>query len=311
MLTKILIKKMFITSSIVIIILLVYFMPGVVEVDNNFKTSVEYVDLTNNIVYLVDGDGFLVESTISTIDVETDEDKIRDLLNHLSDASNEIIPNGLNHVFNSKISLIGVFVDENIASLNFSNDVLELDNKELIRFVEAVSYTIINNLDINGVGIYVDNKLINTYVDIDIPDIITKDFGINKMYHFNKTDDIVKYVVYYTKIIDGNRYYVPVTKYINSDDDKINIIIKDLSSSYIYQPNLVSIVSEEIELLNSNINNNEMVLDFSNSIFLDNYDIKEEVVYPFVSTILSNYDVESVVFRANGEEILKKTKKNG
>ena len=153
MLTKILLKKMFITSSIVIIILLVYFMPGVVELDNNFKTSVEYVDLTNNIIYLVDNDGFLVEATISTIDVENVEEKIRDLLNHLSDASDEVIPNGLNHVFNSNIYLIDVLVDENIASLNFSNELLELSKKEMIRFIEAVSYTIINNLDINGVGI--------------------------------------------------------------------------------------------------------------------------------------------------------------
>ena len=62
---------------------------------------------------------------------------------------------------------------------------------------------------------------------------------------------------------------------------------------------------------NSDINNNEMILNFSNSIFLNSNDIKEEVVYPFISTILSNYDVESVVFRANGEEIFKKTIKNG
>ena len=311
MLTKRLVKKMFITSSIVIIILLVYFMPGVIELDTSFKTSVEYVDLTNSIIYLVDNDGLLVEMVVSTTSDDDTVNKIRNLLGHLSAASNEIIPNGLNHVFDSNISLLDVYVDEDIAFLNFSKEILELEDKKLILLIESVSYTIMNNLSISGVGIYVDKKLINTYVDIDIPDIITKDFGINKMYHFNKSNDIVKYVVYYTKEIEGNSYYVPVTKYVNSDDDKINIIIKDLSSSYIYQPNLVSIVNEKIELLNSDISNNEMILNFSNSIFLNSNDIKEEGVYPFISTILSNYDVESVVFRANGEEILKKTIKNG
>ena len=40
-------------------------------------------------------------------------------------------------------------------------------------------------------------------------------------------------------------------------------------------------------------------------------EIREEVVYPMVSTIFSNFDVESVIFQVNGEEILKKTEKNG
>ena len=71
MLTKRLVKKMFITSSIVIIILLVYFMPGVIELDTSFKTSVEYVDLTNSIIYLVDNDGLLVEMVVSTTSDET------------------------------------------------------------------------------------------------------------------------------------------------------------------------------------------------------------------------------------------------
>ena len=151
MLNKRLMKKMFITSSIVTILLLIYFMPS--SLGNNFKTSVEYVDLINNIVYLVDDDGLLVETSVSMVDDNNIESKIKSLINHLSDASNEIIPNGLNHVLRDDISLIDVFVDENIAFLNFSKEILELKDKELIRLIEAVSYTVLNVSSINGVGI--------------------------------------------------------------------------------------------------------------------------------------------------------------
>mgnify|MGYP003296930593 CR=1 FL=1 len=53
-----------------------------------------------------------------------------------------------------------------------------------------------------------------------------------------------------------------------------------------------------------------MILNFNNSIFLNGSEIKEEVVYPVISTVFSNYDVESVILKVNGEEILKKTSKS-
>lgn len=310
MLTKKVIRKMFVTSSIVVIILLIYLMPGVISLNNEIKTMVEYVDLTSNVVYLVDEEGLLVEATISVVDDGNLVNKVETLIKHLSEASEEIIPNGLNAVMPKEVELLDIEIDENIVNLNFSKELLQLDNKKIIRLVEAISFTLLNLEEVNGVSIYVEKENINTFVDIDIPSIITKDFGINKRYHFKKTDDIIKYVVYYTEKIEDNTYYVPITKYVNSNEDKINIIIEDLSSNYIYQPNLISIVSEELELLNYDISSDEMTLNFSNSIFLSSEGIKEEVVYPMINTIFSNYDIESVIFMVDGEEILKKTTKN-
>jgi len=310
MLTKKVLRKMFVTSSIVVIILLIYLMPGVIELNNNdITTSVEYVDLTSNVIYLVDNDGLLVEVTISVVDDGNVVNKIKNLIKNLNDASEEIIPNGLNCVMPNEIKLLDVNIDENIANLNFSKEFLNLKGKELIRLVEAISFTILNLDSVNGVGIYVDGTNISELVDIDIPHTITKDFGINKRYDINKTDNIVKYVVYYTEKIDDNIYYVPVTKYINSNEEKISIIIEDLSSSYIYQPNLISIVSEELELIDYEISNDEMTLNFNNSIFLNSDGVKEEVVYPMFNTIFSNYDVDSVILEVNGKEILKKQQK--
>lgn len=310
MLTKKVFRKMFVTSSIVVIILLVYLMPGVIELNNNeIATSVEYVDLTSSVIYLEDDNGLLVESTVSVIDDGNIINKIKSLIKHLSDASEEIIPNGLNCVMSSDIELLDVKVEEKIAFLNLSDDVLKSKDKKLIRLIEAISFTLLNLDEVDGVSFLVDGTNISELVNINIPSVITKDFGINKRYDIERTDDIVKYVIYYSENIDDSTYYVPITKYINSSDDKINIIIEDLSSSYIYQPNLVSIVNEKLELINYDISSDEMTLNFNNSIFLNNDEIREEVVYPVVNTIFSNYDVESVVLKINGEEILKKFEK--
>ena len=303
-------KKIFVTSSIMVMILLIYLMPGVIELDNNdIATSVEYVDLTTNTVYLLDNDDLLVEANVSIVDDGNVINKIKSLIKHLSEASSEIIPNGLNFVMPKDIHLLDVSLDKKIVKLNFSKEFNDLSDKRLIRLVEAISFTLIDLDEVDGVSIFIEGKNINTFND-RIPEVVTKDFGINKKYDIEKTDDIVKYVIYYSEKIEDDIYYVPITKYINSNSDKISIIIDDLSSNYIYEPNLISIVSEKLELIDYQISNNEMMLNFNNSIFLNGSEIKEEVVYPVISTVFSNYDVESVILKVNGEEILKKTSKS-
>lgn len=304
-------KKIFVTSSIMVVILLIYLMPGVIELDkNDIATSVEYVDLSTSTVYLLDNDDLLVEANVSIVDDGNVINKIKSLIKHLSEASSEIIPNGLNFVMPKDIHLLDVSLDEKIVKLNFSKEFNDLSDKRLIRLVEALSFTLIDLDEVEGVSIFIEGKNINTF-NYKIPEVVTKDFGINKKYDIEKTDDIVKYVIYYSEKIEEDIYYVPITKYINSSSDKISIIIDDLSSNYIHEPNLISIVSEKLELIDYQISNNEMILNFNNSIFLNGSEIKEEVVYPVISTVFSNYDVESVILKVNGEEILKKTSKNG
>ena len=308
MLKRRFLRKMFVTSSIAIIILLIYLMPSVGDNKNNFSTSVEYVNLTNNVIYLEDEDGLLVESNVAIVDNDIIS-KVKELIKNLSSASKDIIPNGLNSVMPNNVELIDVKYDEEIIELNFSKELLDLDDKKLIRLVEAITFTILDLDNVNGVSLYVDGTNINSIND-KIPSILTKDFGINKKYHFKKTDNIIKYVIYYSKEIKNSNYYVPITKYVNSDNNKINIVIEDLSSNYIYQPNLISVVKEKIELIDYKIDDNILVLNFNNAIFVNDSEVKEEVVYPVISTIFSNFDVESVVFQVNGEEILKKSAKN-
>ena len=269
---------MFVTSSIIVMILLIYLMPGVIELDgNDVRTSVEYVDLTNSVVYLLDNDDLLVEANVSIVDDGNLVNKVHSLIKHLSEASSEIIPNGLNYVMPKNVRLLDIVVDGKNISLNFSKEFMNLKDKRLIRLVEAISFTVLELDSVDGVSILIEGTNLNKLKE-DIPSVITKDFGINKRYDIKKTDNIVKYVIYYSEKIENNLYYVPITKYINSDKDKISIIIEDLSSNYIYQPNLISIVNEELELIDYQISNEEMMLNFNNSIFLNDSEVKEEVV---------------------------------
>ena len=118
-------------------------------------------------------------------------------------------------------------------------------------------------------------------------------------------NDISKIVIYYVDIENNDNYYVPITKYINDDRDKIKIIIDELSSNYVYESNLISLLDKNIKLLDYEIKNDIMTLDFNNSIFLNDEKVVEEVIY----SVFANYDVSALIFKANGQEIYKKSTK--
>ena len=118
--------------------------------------------------------------------------------------------------------------------------------------------------------------------------------------------------MYFSKEYDDISYYVPVTKVMNSESEKIDIIIEELKSSVNSQNNFKSYISDNLELVNYTHDESKMSLVFNNYIFND-YDSKnvlEEVKYIIASSVFENYNVNEVVFNTESEEniadILKK-----
>lgn len=112
------------------------------------------------------------------------------------------------------------------------------------------------------------------------------------MYYLSKTSDFY--------------YYVPVTKVSNSGDEKIEIIIKELTSSPIYETNLMSYLNSQATLQNYEFLDNKLNLDFNNAILNDitSKDILEEVTYAINLSIKDNYDVDSVLYTVDSKKIV-------
>ena len=57
-----------------------------------------------------------------------------------------------------------------------------------------------------------------------------------KIYEITNVGNIDSYTVYFVNSVNDNKYYIPVTKYVNDyKQDKIRIIIDELASSFTYQ----------------------------------------------------------------------------
>lgn len=294
-----------ITTLTVLILTIVYLIPTEKEKTLNTNLEVEFITgLGTNTVYLINPDGYLVKTPI-LITEKKKEDQVRKVLSTLTVSKNSTTPTGLAAMIPEKTKINDVLWEEGIVTIDFSKQILNVDDHLEERMVESIVQSILGLGEVEGVKITVEKEPLNTLPRSKkkIPNILTKEFGINKEYQLQSRKDINKVVIYYNSIADDNYYYVPVTKYVNDSRDKVRIIVDNLTSNYIYEPNLMSFVNSNTKLLDYKLENDSMLLNFSDDIFTDEGKVLEEVIYSLSYSIYDNYEVSMVSFEVNGEKV--------
>jgi len=294
------IRKIIITTFTIFVVLTIYLIPTKAKKDNK---EYHFIDTRDISVYLVND-----YDQLTKVDFKLPKSKlesvVESIINKLTVSNDATIPRKFKQVIPNNVKLNKSKIEENIVYLDFSKDFLSIpkDNMELI--VESIAYSLFELEDINGVAIYIDEESIsNRY---NVPEIITKEYGINKRTDINSFNDVTKVTIFYIDNEEDKNYYVPITKYVNDNREKIKIIIDELSSNYVYESNLISLLNKNSKLLDYEIKNDSIILDFNNSIFLEQNEILEEIVY----SVFANYDVSEVIFKVEGKDFSKKSVKN-
>ena len=307
MLKKQALKKILITSLTVVILLMIYIMPSNVNSINKLKVNktVEYVESKVGYIYLLNDNDFLVKADFLIDEYKDNTERIKCIINNLIDTST--VPKGLKNIIPKKTKIKGISINDDNIIINFSKDILDVSEEQQEKLIESIAFSIFEIDEVKSISILVENENINKYFK-NVPNIITRDFGINKKYNITCLKDIQKVVVYYINEIDNKRYLVPVTNYINDNEEKIKIIIESLSSKYIYEPNLISLLNNGTELINYEIKDDMMQLNFNNSIFMSDGNILEEVIYTIGNSIFDSYDVNKVIFNVENRFVYELVK---
>lgn len=313
MLKRKMIRKIIVTTSALFALFLIYLIPN--EDKNNeleFEQNLEYVDLevVTNSIYLLDNYSYLGKTEV-VVNSKTIEDKVKELVDVLITGGNgeNKIPNGFKAILPSETKILSIKYENNLVKIDFSKDILDV-NKELEeKMIEALIYTITSIDEVEKIIIYVEGDILTKLpqTGINLPSTLDRDFGINKTFDFTSTKDINQVTVYYLNKHDENYYYVPVTKYLNDNRDKIKIIIDELSSSNTYNTNLLSYLNSSTELLAIEEQPNILELTFNSYIFsdIDDKDILEEVIYTICLSVKDNYNVDEVVIKDNANGLYK------
>lgn len=308
MLCKKALRKILITTFTLFTLFVIYIIPEKLNGRNylDVDMDVEYVvSLGTNEIYLLGPNNYLVKTNV-LLESETVEGKIKGIIDYLTIKKSEKLPVGLSGIIPENTKLNQVSVTNHIAILDFSEELFQGMESLEERIVEGIVYSILNLEELNGVTLKINGTLVQELPasKIKIPEIIDKSFGINKVYDIDNRNGIQKVTLYYIDQIDNENYYVPVTRYMNDDREKINIIIESLASDYIYESNLMSFLNQDTELIDYQIEDELMLLNFNHSIFSQDK-VLEEVSYSIAYSVFDNYDVNTVLLEVEGIEVGK------
>lgn len=288
MLKKKALRKMFITTLSMLIILTIYTIPTT-QKNNVLRTNLEIEDITNlstDKIYLLNKNNYLVKTDVF-IDSNKLENKIKKIIEYLT-INNNKIPSTLNGYIPKNTKLIDFNIESNSLLLNFSKEFTNTSNEELM--ITGIVYSLLELDDIKEVSFQVENNFYKNYTNLN------KDIGINKNILYNTRNDITKVVIYY--LDDTDSYYVPVTNYVNDKRERIEIIIDSLKET---KKGLISYISENTKLLNYQEDNNLLILNFSKELKNKNTISEEKILNTISYSVFDNYDVNMVLFQIEGE----------
>ena len=317
MLKRVSIRKILISLSAIFALFLIYFIPNSTKESLNVNYELNYIDqdVDRSTIFLLDSYNMLARSEV-TVSNKNIEKRAIELINILTDGSNseDKIPSGFRSIIPSETKILSLKYEDGLIKINFSNELMDVSKELEEKVVEAIVYTLTSIDDVKKIIIYVDGDILTKLPKTkkNLPTTLDRSFGINKQYDINNTNNISMTTVYYINKYNDEYYYVPVSTFSNDDREKVTIIVDSLTSSSIYNNNLMSFLNYNTKLLSTIRNFDSLSLNFNSYIF-DDYDQKkvlEEVIYTISLSIEDNYDISELIFTVDNQEIYKTTFKS-
>ena len=311
MLKRMSIKKIMVSTAAVLLLLIIYLIPDKRKEIELKNKDIEYT--YNNItdtIYLIDKIDYVARTNIGSCNCN-DIDKAKDLLDSLTigGKKSNIIPNGFRSIIPPDTSILNIELKDKVLTIDFSKEFLDVSEVEEEKMIESIIYTLTSIKGIDKIIIKVEGNILTNLPHSKkiIPSVLDRSYGINKEYELTTINNIDSYTVYYVNKYNDSNYYVPVTKYINKEEiEPVKVIIKELSSSPIYETNLMSHLNAGVVLNDYELEGNNLKLNF-NELLLSDPDsnkILEEVIYTIGLSMNDIYNnLETVSFYVNNNEV--------
>lgn len=293
------------TASIALVIVLIsiYLFPKN-EIKIPSKTIYKKVD--TQAIYLVDKNDY-VARTMVNINSKTKKEIAYELISALINGTNKnmYIPESFKSYIPSNLKINSIKIDNDLITIDFNNTIFDLYTDHDEKIIESIVYTLTEIKGINKVKITINENPINKLPNSgkSIPEILTREIGINKITKFNTIKNTQNVTTYFLGKNNNSQYFIPITMITDDPAEKIEVIIKELESRDNIDNNLSSYLSAGVQLKNYQILENELNLEFNNYIFNSFNNIDEEVVYGLSLSIHDTYNIEKVNFEVNNKRI--------
>ena len=285
----------FFKNKIIILLLIITILFIYTLIPKNTNDQITYQSVFNDYVYLLDQDNYLVrtEALLSSTDkAALLKEKIAYLI--IDSPQNILIDNAYKPLIPKNTKVLDLRIDDATVKVDFSKELLNISPALEEKMIEAIIYTLTEDDSIKEVMIFVDGANLTNLPNshITLPKKLNREFGINKVSNLTDYKNIAKTTVYFIK----DDHYLPVTLINNDNHEKVEIIINELKSNNINDPDLVSYLKASTILENYEILSNSINLSFNKYIFDDfkNKLISEEVKYAIYFSLKDNYQIKEV-----------------
>ena len=298
MLRKKALKRIGLTTLVLFIMLVTFSFDMLSQDKNTDLDEVEYVsNLNTTHIYLLNKDNYLVKVDI-LINPEDVSKQALEILKNLYTSNKKY--NNLKGLIPSNTKINRIDYVNNTLIIDFSSDLLKVNKDLEEKVIESIVYSLLEIKGVNNIQIKIDGKIVNKLEksNITLPDILDNSLGINKTFAINSLKDIQSVVLYYVFNNDNSDYYVPVTKYINSREDKVKIIIDSLKGSFTSSTNLKSYLNYK-DIKDYSLDNDILTITF-NSLNDENL---ESVTYTLACSVFDSTDIKKVIFEVKDKII--------
>ncbi len=298
MLRKKALKRISLTTLVLFIMLVTFSFDMLNQDKNTNLDEVEYVsNLNTTHIYLLNKDNYLVKVDI-LINPEEVSKQALEILKNLYTSNKKY--NNLKGLIPSNTKINKIDYVNNTLIIDFSSDLLKVNKDLEEKVIESIVYSLLEINGVNNIQIKIDGKIVNKLEksNITLPDILDNSLGINKTFAINSLKDIQSVVLYYVFNNDNSDYYVPVTKYINSREDKVKIIIDSLKGSFTSSTNLKSYLNYK-DIKDYSLDNDILTITF-NSLNDENL---ESVTYTLACSVFDSTDIKKVIFEVKDKII--------
>lgn len=280
-------NRIFLTTVIFFIVFVLYtFM-------NNSSTSDDVSShfISGSYVYTLNEDDYVSKASVYVSKSLSLEDEIRERLEIITDENNKnsLLPSYFKPILPKNTEVLDVVIEDGIVKLYFSKELYDISSYQAEKMIESIIYTISDDDNVLGIELYADGEMVKyvPHTNKVLPTILTRDFGINKVYDIRETSSVVKVIMTYYGKFDGVFYEIPVTRYVNSDVSKLQVIVDSLDGM-VSGLNLISMV-DEVKLVDYKISSGCIFLVFDREL---NDDEKRIIK----ASVMANYDVNEVLF---------------
>ncbi|MCM3785832.1 GerMN domain-containing protein [Neobacillus mesonae] len=131
----------------------------------------------------------------------------------------------------TEITDVSVNPEEKLAVVEFNSKFTEYKPEEERQIMEAVTWTLTGNPDVQNVQLWVDGKKLNEMPVNGTPlsNSLTRGIGINLDLSSHLSTNSSPVTVYFTDLSPaGEQYYVPVTRLVEPSEDRVKSALSEL-----------------------------------------------------------------------------------